>query len=361
MDLKILEDNQKQGEITVKIENLNDLWSMYNVISKDDKVSTITQRRVVLKEGTQGERKTMKLKLNVEDVSFHEFSNRLRIKGTILEGPDDFVSYGTYHTFNIEPHQILTITKEKWLNNELRRLKEASKFEINFIMLIIAMEPGLATISLISNYSHKHVATIKASIPGKRYEQSHRNKALADFFSDVQKVIEENLKSVDVNSIIVCGPGNTRDEFVRYLKEKEKLNLSHVNKIRSYHASSGTESAVLELLKSKQLADLKKNVKVIEETELIEELLYQLSVDADLVAIGFNEVSKVAEKGAIKRLLIADTLIRGASKENKLKIEEVISNVEKIGGEIRILSSEHPTGQQIVNLGSIIGILRYKL
>lgn len=359
MLLKILE--QKLGEITVKIENLNDLWSLYNVIAKDDNVSAVTQRRVVLKEGTQGERKKMRLKLNVEDVSFHEFSNRLRIKGTILEGPDDLVSYGTYHTFNIEPHQTLTIIKEKWLKSELKRLKEASKFEINFIMLIIAMEPGLATVELISNYSHSHVATVKASIPGKRYEQSHRNKALVDFFSDVQKVIEENLKIRDVNTIIVCGPGNTRDEFVRYLKEKENLNLNYINKVKSYHGSSGTESAVLELLKSKQLAELKKNVKIIEETELIEEILSQLSVDADLVAIGFEEISKAAEKGAIKRLLIADTLIRGASKENKLKIEDVISNVENSAGEIRILSSEHPTGQQVINLGSIIGILRYKL
>lgn len=356
--MKILEDNQKQGEITVKPENLNDLWSLYNIISKGDQISAVTQRRVVIKEGTKGERKTMRLKLDVDDVSFHEFSNRLRIKGKILEGPEDLISYGSYHTVNIEPHQALTIIKETWLLHELKRLKEASKFELNFIVLIIAMEPGLATISLITNYSHSRIASVKKSIPGKRYEQAHRLKALNEFFDDVQKIIEENLKNTAVNSIFICGPGNTRDQFVKYIKEK--ANPDYAGKIRSFHASSGTESAVLEVLKSKQLGELKKNVKIVEESELIEELLTQLSVDADLVAIGFNEIEKAAENGAIKQLFIADVLIRGSSKENRLKIEEIITNVEKSGGKIKILSSEQPTGQQIVDLGSLVGILRYK-
>ncbi|MFX0002273.1 MAG: hypothetical protein ACFE9J_02215, partial [Candidatus Hermodarchaeota archaeon] len=173
--MKILEIDQKHGEISVKVENLNDLWTLYNIINEDDEVSSLTQRRVILKEGTSGERKLMKLKLKVESVSFHEFSNRLRIKGKILEGPDDFVSFGSYHTFNIEVSQKLTIIKETWSKNELKRLKEVSKFESNFITLIIAIETGLATLALITNFSHNRIATIKKNIPGKRYEQTYRN------------------------------------------------------------------------------------------------------------------------------------------------------------------------------------------
>ena len=83
--------------------------------------------------------------------------------------------------------------------------------------------------------------------------------------------------------------------------------------------------------------------------------------DPDYIVIGFEEVSEATDRGAIRELLIADILIRGASKRNKLKIEEIITNVEKIGGEINIMSTENITGEQLVNLGSIIGILRYKL
>ena len=53
--------------------------------------------------------------------------------------------------------------------------------------------------------------------------------------------------------------------------------------------------------------------------------------------------------------------ISGSSKKLKLKIEEIISSVENSGGEINIMSTENITGEQLVHLGSIIGILRYKL
>jgi len=357
--LKILDFNQKRNELAVKVENLNDLWTMYNVISKDDQVAARTQRRVVIKEGSKGERKPMRLKLKVENVSFHEFSNRLRIKGTIIEGPEDFVSYGTYHTFNIEKGQKLTIIKDKWLKSELRRIREISKFESNFILFFIAIETGLATIDIISNFSHNRIVTIKKSIPGKRYEQTHRNKALNEFFDDVKKVLEENLKKNEVDSIIICGPGNTRDLLIKYIKEKSKSD--YISKIRSIHASSGTESAVLEVLKSKELKNLKKEVKIFQETEKIERIFTLFSNDADLIVIGYDELSSASKLGAVEELFFTDTLIRGASKEKKLEIEDIITNVRSSGGIVNIFSSEHPTGQQIIDLGSIIGILRYKL
>ncbi|MFX1571318.1 MAG: mRNA surveillance protein pelota [Promethearchaeota archaeon] len=357
--MKILSINQKRSEITVQTESLNDLWTLYNVISKDDEVSSITQRRVVLKEGTKGDRKIMRLKLKVESTSFHEFSNRLRIKGRILEGPEDFVSYGTYHTFNIETNHIISIIKEKWLNHEIRRLKESSKFESNFIIFIIAIETGLATLALITNFRHERVATIKKNIPGKRYKQTYRNKALIEFFRDIERILKEKLETYDINLIIICGPGNTKNHFINYIKNS--ATTTYKNKIKIFHASSGTESAIIETLKSKELATIKKRAKILQEAHLVEKVLSQFGEDADLVVIGFNEVSKASERGAIKHLLIADILIRGTDKEQKLKIEEIITNVENSGGSVNIMSTENIPGEQLVNLGSIVGILRYKL
>ncbi len=357
--MKILNLDQKHGEVTVKIENLYDLWSLYNVINKDDEVSALTQRRVVLREGTKGERKRMRLKLKVEDVSFHEFSNRLRIKGKILEGPEDFVSFGTYHTFNIEISQKITIIKENWLNHEINRLKKSSKFESNFIILVSAIETGLATLAIITNFSHNRIATIRKNIPGKRYKQTYRNKALEEFFSEIQKVLIENIKNSEIDLIIFCGPGNTKDYFIKFLQKNPEYNFR--GNIETCHASSGTESAIRETLKSNKLAKLKNKIKILQETEKIENIMTQFAEDADLIVIGLDEVTKASEKGAIRQLLIADVLIRGTSKKDKLKIEEIINNVENSGGEIDIMSTENITGEQLVNLGSILGILRYKL
>ncbi len=357
--MKILNIDQKHGEVSVKTESLNDLWSLYNIINKDDQVSSLTQRRVILKEGTSGERKLMKLKLKVESVSFHEFSNRLRIKGKIIEGPEDYVSFGTYHTFNIEVSQKLTIIKEQWLKNELSRIKDTSKFDSNFITLIIGIETGLATLALITNFSHNRIATIRKNIPGKRYKQTYRNTALNEFYTDIQKVVIENIKNMDINLIVACGPGNTKDNFIKFLQKTPGFDFK--GNIETCHASSGTESAITETLKSNKLAKFRNRIKVLEEAEKIENIMTQFATDADLIVIGFDEVSNASEKGAIKELLIADILIRGSSKKHKLKIEEIITNVENTGGKINIMSTENISGEQLVNLGSILGILRYKI
>jgi protein pelota len=357
--LKIIEIDRKHREIIVKPENLNDLWTLYNIICEGDEVSARTQRRVILKEGSKGERKMMTLKLKVESVSFHEFSNRLRVKGKILEGPTDYVSYGSYHTFNIEKLHKVTIIKEHWSNFEIKRLKESSKFENNFIILIVAIETGLATIALITNFSHKRIATIKTHIPGKRYQQTYRNQALLEFYDSIGKVVKENLETHDVNLNIICGPGNTKDHFIEHLRKI--LDPVHLTRIENYHASSGTESAIIEILKSKKLAILKNEVKIIKETELIENIINQFALDADLIVIGLDEVSEASKRGAIKNLLIADVMIRGVSKDHKLKIEEIITDVENAGGTINILSTDNITGEQLVDLGSLVGILRYKI
>jgi protein pelota len=355
--VQILDQDKKKGEITVRVQDLNDLWTLYNIISKGDTVSSLTQRRVVMKEGSSGERKVMRLTLKVEDVAFHEFSNRLRIKGTILEGPDDFVSFGSYHTFNLEINQKITIIKENWMRQDLMRLKESSKLSTNFVMLIIAMETGLANVALITNYSHNNIATITKTIPGKRYEQSFRKKFLHDFFEDVQRVIESNTETRDINLIIICGPGTVKDQFIRWLKENSSQEFDNM---RSIHASSGTESAIYETLKSQELAKLKKNIKILQETEKIEQVLTQLGKDADLISIGVAEVAKAAQMGAVEQLLVADIVIRGASKAKKLEIEEIITNVEQTGGKVDILNTKHPAGEQLTDLGSLIAILRYK-
>ena len=155
------------------------------------------------------------------------------------------------------------------------------------------------------------------------------------------------------------GPGNTKDNFVDHLRKT--LDPSYSTRIEICHASSGTESAIIETLKSKKLAKLKKEVKILQETVLIESVIAQFALDADLIVIGMDEVSSASERGAIKQLLIADVMIRGASKDHKLKIEEIITNVENAGGAINIMSTENVAGDQLVNLGSLVGILRYKL
>ncbi|GAI67148.1 unnamed protein product, partial [marine sediment metagenome] len=244
---------------TVKTENLNDLWTLYNIIAKNDKISARTYRRVVLKEGSKGERKPMSLKLKVESAAFHEFSNRLRVKGTIIEGPEDFVTYGTYHTFNIEPNQKLTINKEKWLKSEIKRLKESSSFETDFIMLIIAIETGLATISLITNFSHKRINTISLKDLDEIFRlESNTFKKDAFFKNSILnliinntfffKLINDDNSNEIVGFIIVIQDQEYRVNLINLLISKQYQNKGYGSHLLKYTLNKIKEMNNIEVI-----------------------------------------------------------------------------------------------------------------
>ncbi|MFX1474839.1 MAG: mRNA surveillance protein Pelota, partial [Promethearchaeota archaeon] len=117
-NMKIVTRKLKKGLIVVVPESLDDLWHLYNIILPGDQIAARTVRRVRRdSEGSRpdrGERRRMFIRLEVEEVSLHKYSNRLRVKGRIIEGPEEFVSLGTYHTINVEPGLKIEIIKTHW-------------------------------------------------------------------------------------------------------------------------------------------------------------------------------------------------------------------------------------------------------
>jgi len=147
-----LKRNLKEGKIALKIETLDDLWHLYNLVGPSDTVVSRTTRRVKVGDDDARKqdsvRKPMTLVLKIEDVMFHAFSNRVRLKGVILEGPGDLVSIGSYHTFNVEEGSTLTIIKEHWPRFMLERIKEAEKKGQSPVALLVTIEDGIAELFL---------------------------------------------------------------------------------------------------------------------------------------------------------------------------------------------------------------------
>ena len=109
--MQIIFQDAKKGIIKVQTQSLDDLWTLYNIIQAGDIVGAVTLRRVVMRDGDAGEKKPMHLDFKVEGVEFHEFSNRLRVKGKIISGPDEFIALGQYHTIDIETRTKTTIIR----------------------------------------------------------------------------------------------------------------------------------------------------------------------------------------------------------------------------------------------------------
>ena len=356
--MKIFKFDPKKGEVKLQAESLNDLWVLYNVVYPGDKIEGKTTRRVVIREGEKGDRRPMHLGIVVEAIAFDEFVNRLRIKGQIYIGPEDFVSKGSYHTLNIEPGDDLTIIKSTWYDHLLQRLKKSVENSTDFKVLIIPIDAGDGIIALLTNFSQTIIAKIHENIPGKRFGKAAWEQEMDNFFGQLAKVIEENLNKYQIKLIMVVGPGFTKEKFAEYLQ-------SHVpttrGKVKTESATSAEESAIYEVLRKGSLQAFLQNQRVVYETDLIEEVLRRIGKSQQTLTFGIQEARQAAQFGAIEKFLISDVKFRECQGEERQKLEELLNTIESKNGKIEIVSSLHPAGEQLLKMSGFIGLLRFKV
>jgi protein pelota len=359
--LKIVHRNLKKGILVLKPENLDDLWILYNVILPGDRVYARTQRRVKAKEETlrqdEGERVSLYLGVQVEDVFYDPNFNRLRVKGTIVEGPEDLIKIRSYHTLSLEPGSEAKIIKERWHDYALKRVRESIGSEEKPKVMVVAVEEGDACIAKIGDYGIDVCADISMSIPGKGDESKQRDQILSRFFSDVRSVVKQNLKDKRIKSVIVAGPGFTKERLLSYLKEDKDI----AGMLSLESVSNGGMSGVQEVIKRGALNRVLEHVRLVEESALMEELLRRLGKEEKTAMYGRSDVERAASFGAVETLLITDSMLRGATEEERRKLDELLRNTEKMRGKIKILSSASEAGEQLTSLGGIAALLRFKV
>ena len=362
VNLKILKRILKEGKIVLKIETLDDLWHLYNVVAPGDTVISRTTRRVKIGDEDarkqESVRKPMTLVLEVEDITFHSFSNRIRIKGKILEGPSDLVNIGSYHTFNIEEGDILTIIKENWPGYLLKRLKEAEKSQARPMCLIVTIEDGVSELFLAADFGIREAVRVRTSISRKRGDQKSYDATMRDFFSDVTVALQSQLEQNSIGLIVIAGPGFVKDHFSEHLKTAGIKGLPPV--VVEGISNVGITGAK-EILYRGVISQALTELKLETETKLIEDIITHLAKDDGLVAYGDDEVQKAVQFGAVENLLITDKKLREATDEARRRMDKLIRDTEKTRGKFHVVSTEHPSGDQLQNLSGIAALLRFRL
>jgi protein pelota len=360
--LKILKRVLKEGTIVLKIDTLDDLWHLYNTVASGDLVISRTVRRVRVGDEDsrkqESVRKPMTLKLRVEGVSFHTFSNRVRIKGQILEGPNDLVNIGSYHTINIEPGDTLTIVKDHWPKYILDRLQEASKDQLRSICLIVTIDDGEAELFLAADYGLKEAVRVRANISRKRGDQKAYDSTMNDFFADAAIALRSQLEQAQIGLIVIAGPGFVKDHFRDYMS---KAGIKDLPPVVVENTNSIGIPGAKEILFRGIIGKVIEELKVEIETKLVEGLVEHISKDDGLGTYGDDAVAKAVQYGAVQDLLITDKKLREGSDEVRRQMDNLIRNTEKTRGVVHIVSTEHPTGEQLHRLGGIAAILRFRI
>ena len=356
--MKIIEKNLNQGYVKVIPESQDDLWHLYNVVYKGDEAYAYSSRAI--KTDTEysrpksGERVSAFMGVKVESVSWDKFLGKLRIHGLICHAPD-VIPPGAHHTLSIALNQPLTIVKKEWPKHLLDRLARASETEKS--MLILAIDDEGYAIAETRQYGVEIKVEERFKLPGK-HEAEKRDAATKQYFTRVTNSLRQ-LWVQQHAPIVIVGVGFVKSDFSTYLAhEAPELHESVVD-VKS--VNNGGTAGIHEALRSGVLLKAASQLRVAEETGVMEEVMKRLGKGEGKIAYGLAEVENAVNLGAVERLVIADSLLRDSEDEKRLLLEKLMLEVERRNGTVTVVSTEHEAGTELMALGGIAALLRFPL
>jgi protein pelota len=358
--LKIFRIDLKKGVVKVMPESLDDLWHLYNIIIEKDEVHARTTRQVKAEDEYARPAKAKRIPVNlgvrVEKMYWDRVLNRLRVRGIVCEAPEKLNIKGSRHTIDVTINLAVTIVKKRWPKHHLDRLKRASRIAVE-PLTIISMDDEEYCVAVLRQYGVEVKAGVRNKLPGK-FEADKREKAKQAFFKEALRSLRETWAPLN-SPIVVIGPGFVKNEFAEYVRRKAKDVADFIVDVKG--VNSAGFSGIQEMLRSGILSNALKTMRVGEEMRAVEEVLTRLGKDRGDVTYGLDMVEKSTIYGAVDKLLVADTVLRERTDEKRRALETIMKRVEKAGGEVMIISTEHEAGTKLLSLGGTAALLRFPL
>ncbi len=352
--MKITYQDKKKGIIELLPETLDDLWHLSHIISEGDIISSKTTRRIQDNTGDKlrsdrGVKKTFTLSVNVENISFHLFTGKLRIIGSIVKGPEDLIPLGSHHTIEAKLNTPLRIEKEKWSKYVLNRINQSIESSKKLSSIIVLLEDDTADLGLMRQFGIEYFGPIVGNISGKRILSKNRNKNIEKFY---QTIVDSLLKFDEVQTIIIAGPGFYKNDFLKFLENKYS-DLAKKSILES--TGSGGRVGIHEVLKKGVVEKLATENRIAFEISAMDSVLKEIAQSSPLVVYGKKQVIESINLGAVEKLLVLDNIIRSENLEDKMNM------VENMSGDVLVVSSQHDGGKQLEALGGLVATLRYPI
>ena len=344
--MRVLYKDPKGHLLRLFVDTPDDLWHLYNVIGRGDRVGALSARRQETGRDKireeRGEKKKMWLAVDVEEVEFAEFSDRLRVGGPIREGPQDL---GSFHTLNIEQGVELTIGKEDWRDHQIDIIREAVESTTRPLLTFVAIDDEEATLATLHHHGVRWVADIPAHVSGKDYET--RGGGTDNYFGDVLAMLAQVKKD---GPVVLCGPGFTRDAFLKFGRERRPELFGGCH---SEGTGQSGMTGIYEMMKRDIVSRVISESRVGQETAQVEALLEEIARDGKC-AYGLDEVGGALEQGAVVTLLVTDELMRRG------KAERLFRMAKRTNAKYMIISTAHEAGKKLAHLGGAGALLRYR-
>jgi len=224
-------------------------------------------------------------------------------------------------------------------------------------MFIISIDDEGFAIAETKQYGYETRVEQRTRLPGKR-EADKRVEATKAYFRLAVNSLEK-LWSSNHSPIVIIGAGYVKTDFVKYLNEEAPEICKSVVDIKS--VNNGGTAGIDEALRSGVLLKAAHQLRVVDETETMEEVMKRLGKGECTVTYGLEAVKNAVKLGAVEKLVIADTAIRDADEQQRFKMEELMREAERRRASITVISTEHEAGAELLSLGGIAALLRFQL
>jgi protein pelota len=349
--VKLLHRDDQAGEIRLRLETLDDLWTLRNLIHVGDLVKASTVRTAEtatdkVREG-KAEKRPMTLGVRVEQVEWHDFDDHLRVLGTIEEGPQD---HGRHHTIVLrdDPTNPVTICKrgplQAWLIDMVREAETAAATPQ---VVLLAIDDSEAQFAVLRTHGLQWLGSLPAGGQGKRFDGAVDAKKR--FYTEALKTLKTLRTSPDV-PLVVVGPGWWREEFLTHAQSQEP---AAVEGALTDGTSQGGRAGIQEALRRGQIERVARAHRVHAEGEWVEAVFAAMGRPEGAVAVGVDEVRAALAAGAAETLLVADSYVRQGDPAGLLMLASKTRCVT------HIISSAHEAGARLGHLAGVAALLRY--
>ncbi|XP_054290265.1 protein pelota [Macrosteles quadrilineatus] len=362
-------DKDGGGSVTLMPEEPEDMWHAYNLISEGDSVRASTIRKVQNESATgssTSNRVRTTLTITVETIDFDTQACMLRLKGRNIE-ENQYVKMGAYHTLDLEVNRKFALSKPEWDSIALERIDIACDPTQNADVAAVIMQEGLAHICLITASMTLVRAKIDHVIPRKRKGNvKQHEKGLQKFFENVMQGILRHINFDIVKCVLIASPGFVRDQFYEFMiqeavKTDNKLLLDNKSKFLLVHSSSGFKHSLREVLMDPVVVAKMADTKALGEVKALDYFYTMLQTEPAKAFYGLKHVEAANESQAVETLLISDNLFRSQDIQQRKRYVNLVDSVRDSGGDVKIFSSMHVSGEQLMQLTGVAAILRFPL
>ncbi|XP_012251512.2 protein pelota [Athalia rosae] len=362
-------DRDGDGNVTMIPEEPEDLWHAYNLISEGDSVRGSTIRKVQTESSTgssSSNRVRTVLTIKVESIDFDTQACKLRLKGRNIE-ENQYVKMGAYHTLDLEQNRKFTLFKSEWDSIALERVDTACDPTQSADLAAAIMQDGIAHICLLTSNMTLVRAKIDQNIPRKRKGNvSQHEKGLARFYESVMQAILRHVNFDIVKCVLIASPGFVKNQFMDYMLQEasrtdNKVILDNKAKFMLVHASSGFKHSLREVLADPAVVSRVADTKAASEVRALEAFYTLLQTESARAFYGKRHVEKANEAQAIETLLISDKLFRCQDIALRKQYVNLVDSVRESGGDVKIFSSMHVSGEQLDQLTGVAALLRFPM